>query len=111
MFFDATDLHWLPDVGNSYVSKGQQIKVDTPGKENPWRALLGSLLYPTGEGLYTIHERKRHEEVQAHMEMLIQWNPDAFWFVTLDSSPFPRFGSGMAQSILGLESDGFLGQD
>ncbi len=86
VFFDITDLHWLPDVGNSYVPKGKQRKVDTPGKENPWCALLGSLLYPTGEGLYTIHERKRHQEVQAHLELLIQWDPDAFWFVVLDNA-------------------------
>ncbi len=84
--FDITDLHWLSDVGNSYVPKGKQRKVDTPGKENPWCALLGSFLYPTGEGLYTIHERKRHQEVRAHLELLIQWEPDAFWFVVLDNA-------------------------
>jgi hypothetical protein len=66
VFFDATDLHWCPDVGNGYAPKGEQIKVDSPGIENPWCALLGSLIYPTGEGLYTIHERKRHEEVKVH---------------------------------------------
>jgi hypothetical protein len=86
VFFDPTDLHWLPDVGNGYAPKGEQIKVDSPGKENPWCALLGSLLYPTGEGLYTIHERKRHEEVQVHLELLIQRDPDAFWFVVLDNA-------------------------
>ncbi len=85
-FFDATDLHWCPDVGTGYAPKGEQIKVDSPGKENPWCALLGSLLYPTGEGLYTIHEHKRHEEVQAHLELLIQRVPDAFWFVVLDNA-------------------------
>ncbi|MHA1938889.1 MAG: IS630 family transposase [Candidatus Thorarchaeota archaeon] len=85
-FFDATDLHWCPDVGNGYAPKGEQIKVDSPGKENPWCALFGSLLYPTGEGLYTIHERKRHEEVQTHLELLIQGDPDAFWFVVLDNA-------------------------
>ena len=85
-FFDATDLHWLPDVGNGYAPKGEQIKVDSPGLENPWCALLGSLLYPTGEGLYTIHERKRNQEVQAHLELLIQRDPDAFWFVVLDNA-------------------------
>jgi putative transposase len=86
VFFDATDLYWLPDVGNSYVPKGKQVKVDTPGIENPWCALFGSLIYPTGEGLYTIHERKRHQEVQAHLELLIQCDPEAFWFVVLDNA-------------------------
>jgi len=85
-FFDATDLYLCPDVGSGYAPKGEQIKVDSPGLENPWCALLGSLLYPTGEGLYTIHERKRHEEVQAHLELLIQQNPGVFLFVVLDNA-------------------------
>ena len=59
MFFDPTDLHWLPDIGNGYAPKGEQIKVDSPGVENPWCALFGSLSYPTGEGLYTIHKRNQ----------------------------------------------------
>jgi len=85
-FFDATDLHHCPDVGNGYVPKGEQIKVESPGAENPWYALLGSLCYPNGEGLYTIHERKRHQEVQLHLELLIQSDPEAFWFVSLDNA-------------------------
>jgi len=86
VFFDSTDLHWLPDTGNGYAPQGEQIKVDSPGKEDPWYALFGSLSYPTGEGLYTIHERKRHQEVMAHLELLIQRDPDAFWFVVLDNA-------------------------
>jgi len=86
-FFDVTDLHWCPDVGNGYAPEGEQIKVDSPGCENPWCALLGSLIYPIGEGLYTIHERKRHEEIQAHVELLIQQDPEVFWFVVLDNAP------------------------
>jgi len=86
VFFDSTDLHWLPDIGNGYAPKGEQIKVDSPGKENPWYALFGSLSYPTGEGLYTIHERKRHQEVKAHLELLLQRDPDGFWFVVLDNA-------------------------
>lgn len=86
VFFDSTDLHLCPDVGNGYAPRGEQIKVDSPGEENPWYALYGSLFYPTGEGLYTIHERKRHEEVQVHLELLIQGDPEAFWFVVLDNA-------------------------
>jgi transposase len=86
VFFDATDLHWCPDVGNSYVPQGDQRVVDSPGVENPWYALLGSLEYPTGEGLYTIHQRKRHEEVQAHLERLLARDSDAFWIVVLDNA-------------------------
>ena len=86
VFFDSTDLYWCPDVGNGYSPTGQQITVDSPGKDNPWRALFGSLMYPTGEGVYTIHERKRHQEVQVHIEGLIKLDPDAFWFIVMDNA-------------------------
>jgi len=86
VFFDATDLHWCPDVGHSYVPQGQQHRVNSPGIENPWYALFGSLEYPTGEGVYTIHQRKRHQEVQAHLEVLLERDPEAFWIVVLDNA-------------------------
>jgi hypothetical protein len=86
VYFDSTDLHWCPDVGNSYVPCGDQPKVESPGKENPWRALFGSLIYPTGEGVYTIHERKRHQEVMAHLLHLMDYDPNGFYFVILDNA-------------------------
>jgi len=86
VFFDSTDLHLCPDVGNSYVPIGNQQKVESPGKENPWRAVFGSLIYPTGEGIYTIHERKRHLEVKAHLEQLIGSDPNGFYFVIIDNA-------------------------
>lgn len=86
VFFDATDLHWCPDVGYSYVPQGQQRRVQSPGVDNPWYALFGSLEYPTGEGLYTIHQRKRHQEVRAHLERLLDRDPDACWIVVLDNA-------------------------
>ena len=85
-FFDSTDLHWYPEVGYTYSPTGQQVKVDTPGKFNPWYALFGSLVYPTGEGLYTIHQQKRHQEVQAHLQHLMDFDPEVFWFVVLDNA-------------------------
>jgi hypothetical protein len=85
-FFDSTDVHWCPDVGYSYESAGGQKKVDSPGLNNPWRALFGSLAYPSGEGLYTIHERKRHQEVEAHLQRLIESDPDHFYFVVMDNA-------------------------
>lgn len=81
-----TDLHWCPDVGNSYVPQGDQRRVASPGIENPWYALLGSLEYPTGEGLYTIHTRKRHQEFRAHMEALLTAEPEDFHIVVLDNA-------------------------
>lgn len=85
-FFDATDLHWCPDVGNAYAPQGTQVSVDSPGIANPWYALFGSLEYPSGEGLYTIHRHKRHQEVRAHLELLLDSDPDAFWIVVLDNA-------------------------
>jgi hypothetical protein len=73
-------------VGLSYVLQGSQMKIDSPGKDNPWYALFGSLVYPDGTGLYTIHERKRHQEVRAHLELLIDSEPDTFWFVVMDNA-------------------------
>jgi transposase len=85
-FFDITDLHWCPDIGNSYVSQGSQCRVESPGTQNPWYALLGSLIYPSGDGLYTIHQRKRHQDVRAHLEVLLEQEPDTFWIVVLDNA-------------------------
>ncbi len=87
VYMDSTDLHWCPDIGNGYAPCGTQIQVDSPGNEDPWCALFGSLIYPTGEGVYTIHERKRHTEVSAHLEVLIGMDPDAFWFIVIDNAP------------------------
>lgn len=85
-YFDSTDLHLCPEVGPSYQPQGQQKKVETPGKDNPWYALFGSLIYPSGEGLYTIHQLKRHQEVQAHLQALLDSDPDHFFFVILDNA-------------------------
>ncbi|MCI0397958.1 MAG: IS630 family transposase [Chloroflexi bacterium] len=86
VFFDSTDLHWCPDMGTTYNAQGQQVKVGSPGYDNPWYGLLGSLHYPSGEGLYTVHTNKRHQEVQAHLQLLIDQDPQAFWFVVLDNA-------------------------
>ncbi len=48
--------------------------------------MFGSLIYPSGEGVYTIHERKRHQEVQAHIEHLVELDPKAFYFIVMDSA-------------------------
>jgi transposase len=85
-FLDSTDLHWCPDLGATYTPLGQQRRVDSPGLENPWYALFGSLIYPSGEGLYTIHERKRSDEFLAHLEHLLDLDAQAFWFVVLDNA-------------------------
>lgn len=90
VFLDSTDLHWCPDIGATYGLQGQQVKVDTPGLENPWYALFGSLSFPSGEGLYTIHERKRAAELLEHLQLLIDQDPEHFWFVVLDNASAHR---------------------
>lgn len=85
-FLDSTDLHWCPDIGPTYVPLGEQLKVNTPGLENPWYALFGSLLFPLGEGLYSIHHRKRAAELLEHLQLLIDFDPNRFWFVVLDNA-------------------------
>jgi len=86
VYFDSTDLHLCPEVSHTYQPTAQQVKVETPGLHNPWYALFGSLIYPSGEGLYTIHQLKRHQEVQAHLQLLLDSEPDLFWFVVLDNA-------------------------
>jgi len=86
VYFDSTDLHLCPEVSNSYQPQGQQQKVETPGQANPWYALFGSLSYPSGEGLYTIHHLKRHQEVQAHLQALLDSDPDYFFFAVIDNA-------------------------
>lgn len=86
VFLDSTDLHWCPDIGPTYAPVGQQLKVDTPGQDNSWLALFGSLHFPSGEGLYTVHHRKRAAELLEHLQLLIDRDPDHFWFVVLDNA-------------------------
>lgn len=86
VFLDSTDLHWCPDIGAAYGPIGQQVKVDTPGLENPWYALFGSLHFPSGEGLYTVHQRKRALDLLEHLQLLIDLDQEHFWFVVLDNA-------------------------
>jgi hypothetical protein len=50
-FFDEANVSWCPDTGRVYRVKGEEYKVDSPGKNKTWY-ILGSLEYPTGDGLY-----------------------------------------------------------
>ena len=84
-FFDETDIHFCPDTGRAYQLAGQQLKVDSPGKDAK-RYLLGSVEYPTGEGLYELYPRKRNEEVQQHLEHLLEMTAPDFCFVVWDNA-------------------------
>ena len=84
-FLDETDVHWCPDTGRIYHPLGGQVKIDSPGKDQV-RYLLGSVQYPSGEGLYEIYKHKRHEEVQLHLEHLMAMYPKDFCFVVWDNA-------------------------
>ena len=86
IYLDSTDLHWCPDLGQDYAACGVQTKVDTPGFDNPWLALWGSLSFPSGEGVYSIHEHKRHLELINHLQLLMNTFPNDFLFVVLDNA-------------------------
>nr|MBC8235974.1 transposase [bacterium] len=87
----------VPRCGEWICSKRRTNKSQFSGERKSWEesahfrplwcALFGSLIYPTGEGIYTIHERKRHQEVAVHIETLIDLDPEAFWFVVIDNAP------------------------
>lgn len=84
-FFDEANLSWCPETGRVYRVVGQPYKVDSPG-ENETRYILGSLEYPTGNGLYEIYPHKTNREVQAHWQHLLDEYPDAFLFVVRDNA-------------------------
>lgn len=84
-FFDETDIHQCPDTGRTYQLPGQQLKVNSPGKDTV-RYLLGSVEYPSGEGLYELYPHKRNEEVQQHLEHLLEMFTNEFCFVVWDNS-------------------------
>ena len=65
---------------------GEQVTVETAGDQNPSVALFGSLCFPSGERLYTIHQRKHHHKVEAHLQLLIEMHPDIFFLVILDNA-------------------------
>ena len=83
---DSSDLHSCPDVGYSYVPAGEQLIIDTPGKDSSWYTLFGTMVYPSGDGVYTIHQRKRHQEVEAHLKIVLGKEPDTFWMPVMDNA-------------------------
>jgi hypothetical protein len=84
-YFDEANVSWCPMSGRIYRVIGEEYKVNTPGK-NQKKDLIGSLEYPTGEGLYEIYDRKRNQEVQTHWQNLIEMYPDDYLFVVRDNA-------------------------
>lgn len=85
IFFDEANISWCPDTGRIYRTKGEQAKIDSPGR-NETRYILGSLEYPTGGGLFEIYKRKRHEEVQKHWQHLLDMYQGDFLFLVRDNA-------------------------
>ena len=84
-FFDDTSIHWCPDIGQIYQLPRGQVKINSPGKDKV-RYLLGSVEYPSGEGLYEVYAHKRHQEVRQHLIHLIQMYPRDYCFVVWDNA-------------------------
>ena len=68
-----------------YQLPNAQAKIDSPG-QNQVRYLLGSVEYPTGEGLYEIYPKKRNEEVSKHLAHLLEMCDGDFCFVVWDNA-------------------------
>ena len=84
-FFDEANVSWCPQSGRVYRLAGKEAKVETPG-QNHTEYILGSLEYPSGEGLYEIYAHKTHREVQAHWQHLMEMYPHEFLFVVRDNA-------------------------
>lgn len=84
-FFDEANVSWCPQSGRVYRVVGEEAKVNTPG-QNETKYILGSLEYPTGEGLYEIYRYKRHEQVRKHWQHLLDMYRDDFLFVVRDNA-------------------------
>ena len=74
-------MHWCPDVGYGYGPVGQQHKIDSPGSLS-----LAALSFPQVLDSYTLHQRKRALDLRAHLQLLIDSEPNVFWFVVLDNA-------------------------
>ena len=85
IYFDETDIHWCPDKGKGYQQIGRQQLIQTPGIDDV-RYLLGGVIYPSGEGLYHIYERKRTMEVENWLASVCERYPSTFIFLVWDNA-------------------------
>ena len=84
-YFDEAKVSWCPQTGRVYRVVRQEYKVNTPGENKTWY-ILGSLEYPTGDGLYEIYDHQTHIQVQQHWQHLLDMYPDDFLFVVRDNA-------------------------
>ena len=84
-FFDEANVSWCPKTGRIYREQGSEYKVNTPGK-NQRKYLIGSLEYPSGEGLYEIYANKTHLQMKTHWQNLMDMYPDELLFIVRDNA-------------------------
>ena len=84
-FFDEANVSWCPKTGRVYRQQGTEYKVDTPGK-NQRKYLIGSLEYPSGDGLYEIYANKTHLQMKTHWQTLMEMYPDELLFIVRDNA-------------------------
>lgn len=84
-FFDEANVSWCPKSGRVYREQGSEYKVNTPGK-NQRKYLIGSLEYPSGDGLYEIYGNKTHLQMKTHWQNLMDMYPDEMLFVVRDNA-------------------------
>ena len=84
IYYDETQIHWCPDTGKDYQLIGHQNQILSPGTDGV-EYLLGGIVYPSGEGLYQMFERKRTMEVESLLISLCEMFCDRFisWFGTM----------------------------
>ena len=84
-FFDEANVSWCPKTGRIYREQGSEYKVNTPGK-NQRKYLIGSLEYPSGDGLYEIYANKTHLQMKTHWQNLMEMYPDEMLFIVRDNA-------------------------
>ena len=84
-FFDEANVSWCPKTGRVYREQGNEYKVNTLGK-NQRKYLIGSLAYPSGDGLYEIYANKTHLQIKTHWQNLMDMYPDELLFIVRDNA-------------------------
>ncbi len=85
IYYDETEIHWCPDTGWGYQIVAQQNRIASPGIDAV-KYLLGGVVYPSGEGLYQIFDRKRTMEVESYLVSLCEMFPDQLIFLVWDNA-------------------------
>ena len=68
-FFDEANVSWCPKTGRVYREQGSEYKVNTPGK-NQRKYLIGSLEYPSGDGLYENLLKAIRDQVVKYLKVI-----------------------------------------